>query len=192
MSVTTSPNPAVSGAAPQPRRGILGFLGKFAVLKNAQRELWLTFAIKLLCVAAYSLSNKTFVLWLSSDLGFNDQKAGAIVSWGWAPAMTIFTLLVGSLTDAIGLRKTFFLGIWICLVSRSVMVFSTVKWLALFGGFFPLAIGEALGNPVLIAAGRKFSTTRQRSITFSLLYAFMNGGFFIAARIFDYLRQNLG
>src|SRR5690242_17428596 len=138
MSATTSPTPAVSG--PETPGGIGGFFAKFAVLKNAQRELWLTFAIKFLCVAAYSLSNKTFVLWLSSDLGFNDQKAGAIVSWGWAPAMTIFTLLVGSLTDAIGLRKTFFLGIWICLVSRAVMVFSTIKWLVLFGGFFPLAI----------------------------------------------------
>lgn len=188
----TSPIPAVSGTAREAPRGIIGFLLKFAVLKNAQRELWLTFAIKFLAVAAYSVSNKTFVLWLSSDLGFNDRKAGAIVSWGWAPAMTIFTLLVGSLTDAIGLRRTFFLGIWFCLVSRAVMVFSNIKWLALFGGFFPLAIGEALGNPVLIAAGRKFSTTKQRSITFSLLYAFMNGGFFIAARIFDHVRRELG
>jgi MFS family permease len=192
MSATTTPPAAVSGAAPEAPRGLVGFFAKFAVLKNAQRELWLTFAIKFICVAAYSLSNKTFVLWLSSDLGFNDQKAGMIVSWGWAPAMTIFTLLVGSLTDALGLRKTFFLGIWICLVSRAVMVFSNIPWLALAGGFFPLAIGEALGNPVLIAAGRKFSTTKQRSITFSLLYAFMNGGFFIAARIFDHLRQGLG
>src|SRR6266498_4823711 len=101
MSVTTSPPPGTSSPAPEPRRGLSGFFAKFAVLKNAQRELWLTFAIKFLAVAAYSLSNKTFVLWLSSDLGFNDQKAGMIVSWGWAPAMTIFTLLVGSLTDAI-------------------------------------------------------------------------------------------
>src|SRR5882672_2438082 len=91
MSATTSPTPSVSGTAPEARRGILGFFAKFAVLKNAQRELWLTFAIKFICVAAYSLSTKTFVLWLSSDLGFNDQKAGAIVSWGWAPAMTVFT-----------------------------------------------------------------------------------------------------
>jgi MFS family permease len=192
MSATTSSTPSCPGTSPEAPRGIVCFFAKFAVLKNAQRELWLTFAIKFLCVAAYSLSNKTFVLWLSSDLGFNDQKAGAIVSWGWAPAMTIFTLLVGSLTDALGLRKTFFLGIWICLLARAIMVFSTIKWLVLFGGFFPLAIGEALGNPVLIAAGRKFSSTRQRSITFSLLYAFMNGGFFIAARIFDHVRQGLG
>jgi MFS family permease len=168
------------------------FLGKFLVMKGASRELWLTFAIKLLSVAAYSVTNKTLVLWLSSDFGYSDQKAGVLVGWVWAPAMTLITLLVGSLTDAIGLRRTFFLGVSICLFSRTFMVFSTVKWMALVFGLFPLAVGEALGNPVLIAAARKFSTTRQRSISFSLIYAVMNLGFWVAGRLFDLVRQGLG
>ncbi len=106
--------------------------------------------------------------------------------------MTVFTLLAGSLTDAFGLRRTFFLGVFVCLVARAVMVFTTIKWLALAGGLFPLVIGEALGTPVLIAATRRYSTTRQRSISFSLIYMIMNVGFAIAARIFDYVRQTLG
>ena len=73
-------------------------MAKFTVLKSAQRELWLTFAIKLLIICAYSITNKTLILWLSSDLGFSDQSAGALVGWVWAPAMTVFTLLAGSLT----------------------------------------------------------------------------------------------
>jgi MFS family permease len=132
--------------------------------------------------------NKTLVLWLSSDLGYSDQKAGAIISGAWAPLMTFVTLLVGSLTDAIGLRKTFFLGIFICIIARAFMVFSTVESLAFALGLFPLAIGEALGNPVLVAAARKFSNSRQRSISFSLIYAVMNLGFWAAARAFDFLR----
>jgi hypothetical protein len=106
--------------------------------------------------------------------------------------MTVFTLLAGSVTDAVGLRRTFFLGVFVCLVGRAVMVFTTVPWLALAGGLFPLAIGEALGTPVLIAATRRYSTTRQRSISFSLIYTIMNVGFLIAACIFDYVRQTLG
>jgi MFS family permease len=168
------------------------FLGKFTVLKGAARELWLVFAIKFLSVAAYGVTNRTLVLWLSSDFGYNDQKAGALIGWGWAPAMTFFTLLVGSLTDAIGLRRTFFLGVSICLFARTFMVFSAVDWLAIAFGLLPLAIGEALGNPVLIAATRRFSTTRQRSIAFSLIYAVMNLGFYVSARLFDFVRQNLG
>jgi MFS family permease len=169
--------------------GLRGFLAKFTVLKGAQRELWLTFAIKFLIYTAYSVTNKTMVLWLSKDLGFSDQAAGALVGWVWAPAMTIFTLLAGSVTDAIGLRRTFFLGVAICTVARSVMVVTTIPSLALACGVLPLAIGEALGTPVLLAATRRYSTTAQRSISFSIIYAIMNVGYVAAGYIFDYVRQ---
>jgi MFS family permease len=172
--------------------GLHGFLAKFTVLKGAQRELWLTFLIKLLIILAYQITNLTLTLWLSSDLGFNDQHAGALVGWVWAPAMTVFTLLAGSFTDAFGLRRTFFLGVFVCLIARAVMAFTTIPWLALAGGLFPLAIGEALGTPVLIAATRRYSTTLQRSISFSLIYTIMNVGFLIAGIIYDYVRHTLG
>ena len=178
--------------APTATTGLRGFLAKFTVLKGAQRELWLTFLIKLLIISAYSITNKTLILWLSSDLGFNDQTAGALVGWIWAPAMTVFTLLAGSVTDALGLRRTFFVGVSICLVARAVMVFTTIPWLALAGGLFPLVIGEALGTPVLIAATRRYSTTLQRSISFSIIYMVMNVGYLIAGSVFDYVRHSLG
>lgn len=169
--------------------GFRGFLAKFTVLKGAQRNLWLTFGIKFLIYTAYSVTNKTMVLWLSKDLGFNDQAAGALVGWVWAPAMTVFTLLAGSVTDAIGLRRTFFLGVAICTIARSVMVVTTIPSLALACGVLPLAVGEALGTPVLLAATRRYSTTAQRSISFSIIYMIMNIGYFAAGWIFDYVRQ---
>src|SRR5438270_13433089 len=107
------------------------FVAKLTILGSAKRELWLTFLIKLLIYTAYSITNKTLVLWLSKDLGFSDQAAGALVGWIWAPLMTVFTLLAGSLTDAIGLRRTFFLGVVICTFARSVMILTTGPTLAL-------------------------------------------------------------
>jgi MFS family permease len=168
-----------------------GFLRRFSVLKDAPPELWLTFAVKFIGIAAYALTNSTLKLWLSSDFGYSDEKALGLVA-AWSILMTVATLLVGSLTDAIGLRRTFFLGFWVCVVARAVMVFTNVKWLALAGGLFPLAIGEALGTPVLVAAVRKYSNTRQRSISFSAFYVMMNVGFLIAGYLFDYIRQGLG
>ena len=165
-----------------------GFIAKFTVLKGAQRELKLTFLIKFLIYTAYSVTNKTMVLWLSKDLGFSDQAAGALVGWVWAPAMTIFTLLAGSITDAIGLRRTFFLGVAICTVARSVMIVTTNPSLALACGVLPLAIGEALGTPVLLAATRRYSTVAQRSMSFSIIYMIMNVGYIAAGWIFDYVR----
>src|SRR5881227_4060856 len=170
--------------------GLRGFLAKFTVLKGAQRELWLTFLIKFLIYTAYSVTNKTMVLWLSKDLGFSDQAAGAFVGWVWAPAMTVFTLLAGSLTDAIGLRRTFFLGVIICTIARSVMVVTTIPWLALSCGVLPLAVGEALGTPVLLAATWRYSTTAQRSMSFSLIYMVMNVGYLAAGYIFDFVRRS--
>src|SRR6188472_3730397 len=176
--------------APVVLTGLRGFVAKFTVLKGAQRELWLTFLIKFFIYTAYSVTNKTMVLWLSKDLGFSDQAAGALVGWVWAPAMTVFTLLAGSVTDAIGLRRTFFLGVAICTVARSVMVVTTIPWLALTCGVLPLAVGEALGTPVLLAATRVYSTTRQRSMSFSIIYAIMNVGYLVAGYIFDFVRQH--
>lgn len=184
---------ATSGAGPTAGTPtVLGrFVAKFTVLRGATRELWITFAVKLLGILAYSVANSTLVLWLSYDLGYSDVKAGALV-FGWSALMTFFTVLVGSFTDAIGLRKTFLLGVWICVVARVVMTFATAKWLAISGGLVLLAAGEALGTPVLVAAVRRYSTTAQRSISFSIFYAVMNLGFFIGGFIFDYVRQTLG
>jgi len=167
------------------------FLGKFTVLKGATRELWLVFAIKLLVIASYAVTNSTLVLWLTSDLGFSDEKALGLVAV-WSGIMTVAIVLVGSLTDALGLRRTFFLGVWICIVARAVMAFTNLKWLALIGGLAPLAVGEALSAPVSVAAIRRYSTTKQRSISFSIFYMMMNFGFVISGYIFDYLRQHLG
>src|SRR5437879_7578784 len=69
------------------------------------------------------------------------------------------------------------------------MVATTSPWLALTCGVLPLAVGEALGTPVLLAATRRYSTTSQRSISFSIIYMIMNIGYFAAGWIFDYVRQ---
>ena len=55
------------------------FLGKFTVLFGAVRELWVVFALTILSNLAYRLVNFTLSLWLTSDLGFSDEKTGLTV-----------------------------------------------------------------------------------------------------------------
>ena len=176
---------------PEREPSATGFLSKFLVLRGAVRELWIIFGAKVLAILAYGVMNSTLVLWLSSDLGYSDIKAGNIVA-AWSTVMTLATVLVGSLVDAIGLRKAFLLGIGLCLFSRGVMTFATVPWVALGGGLLWLAVGEALMTPVMVAAVRRYSTTAQRSISFSLFYVMMNVGFGMASWIFDFVRKGLG
>lgn len=167
------------------------FLGKFTVLFGAVRELWIVFAIVLFSNLAYRVVNFTLRLWLSSDLGYNDVQSGLVVLL-WSAGLTLCIVLVGSLTDALGLRKTFLLGFALCIISRVFITFTTVKWVALGVGLTVLALGEGMGAPVTIAALRRYTTTAQRSIAFSIFYAIMNAGFLIGVLIFDALRAKLG
>jgi MFS family permease len=185
MTIKTDQKNPAAGAAPE------SFLGKFTVLFGAVRELWIVFALTILSNLAYRLVNFTLSLWLTSDLGFSDEKTGLTVMI-WSAGLTLSIVLVGSLTDALGLRKTFLLGFALCIISRVFLTFTTVKWIALGGGMALLAVGEGMGAPVTIAALRRYTTTTQRSIAYSVFYAIMNGGFFIALYISDGLRAGMG
>ena len=167
------------------------FLGKFLVLKGASRELWIVFACKALQFAAYGLVNSTLILWLSSDLGFDDVRAGLAVA-AWSAVMTLCTVMVGSLVDAIGLRRAMLAGFGICVVARGVMAFTLSRWVALPLGLLPLAVGESLMTPVMVAAIKRFATTGQRSMSFSVFYVMMNLGLFVAGWTFDKMRGLLG
>ena len=170
---------------------IVIFLGKFTVLFGAVRELWIVFALAGLGNVAYRLVNFTLTLWLSSDLGLSDVRAGMVVTI-WSAGVTLTAVLVGSLTDALGLRKTFLLAFGLCILSRVFLTFTTLAWLALGCGLVLLAIGEGMTTPSKVAALRRYTSTAQRSIAFSVFYAIMNAGFFLAVYISDALRAGLG
>jgi MFS family permease len=168
---------------------ILG-VGAFAMLRlgSAPPALWFTFALKLFSVTAYKLLNSTLVLWMAADLGFSDAQTSALITT-WAITMSVITLLVGSVTDAIGIRRTLIIGVTLCLLTRLVMAFTGHPFVALAFGLFPLAVGEALCTPVLVAALRKVTTTEQRTVAFSLFYAIMNFGFMVSWFIFDAVKS---
>jgi len=168
------------------------FIGKFLVLKGAVRELWIIFGTKILTILAYGLvGTSTLGLWLSSDVGLSDQNAGIVIA-GWSSALTLFTVMAGSLVDAVGIRKSLLAGFGLCVLARFVMSFFSAPWIALPLGLLPLALGEALQTPVMVAAVRRFSTTRQRAIAFSIYYSMMNVGFAVAGWTFDRVRAGLG
>ena len=95
---------------PPTSSGFTAFFQKFTGLRSAPRELWIIYAAYIFENLAYKLGAAgVLTLWLSSDLNFGDKSAGAMVAV-WSAIMTLVTVLVGSLTDALGIRKTFLLG----------------------------------------------------------------------------------
>ncbi len=180
----STPPPADDG---QPH----GFVQRFLVLKGAIRELWSIFACKIMAIVAYGLCNSTIILWLSKDLGWSDIEAGTIVAF-WSTILTLITVMVGSLVDAIGIKKALIIGFVICVFSRLVMSLTTNNAIVLPLGLMPLAVGEALLVPVMVAAIKLYTTAAQRSMAFSIFYAMMNVGFAIAGYFFDQVRRVMG
>ena len=171
---------------------VLAFLKRFLVMASAPRELWIIYAAYLMENLAYKLGSQGVLpLWLSSDLGFSDTNAGTIIAV-WSATMTLVTVLVGSLTDALGIRKTFLLGFIVCLAGRIVMTVTTDRWIVLPFGMLVLAVGIALLIPVMIAGCKRYTNAAQRSIAFSFYYALSNLGYLVGDLIFDRLRGGAG
>lgn len=173
------------------QRAASSAVGRFAVLSDAAPELWLVFGLKLVAILAYGIMNSTLVLWLSTDLGFSDTRAGFLIA-AWSSLLSLCTVLVGSFTDAVGLRRALLLGFGICMLARTVMTFALADSIALPFGLLPLALGEALLTPVMVAAVKRYSTERQRTMAFSIFYVMMNLGFASAGWVFDGVRGVLG
>lgn len=168
------------------------FIEKFTVLRFAPRELWIIYAAYILENLAYKVGSASVLpLWLSSDLGFGDVQAGAMIAT-WSAIMTLITVMIGSLTDALGVRRTFLLGFAICIASRTIMALTISKWVVLPFGFYLQALGIALMVPVMIAGVKKYTNAAQRSLAFSLYYALMNLGYAVGDWLFDYLRGSRG
>ena len=167
-------------------------VGLFSMLKlrGAPREMGITFGLKVFSVTAYKILNFLLSMWLIRDLGFTDGEAGMVIMV-WGLFMTTATVVSGSLTDVLGLRRTLFLGVGLCVLARLAMAVTTHKFLALAFGLFPLAIGEALCTPVLVAAMRLYSKPSQRTVAFSLFYGLMNFGFMFGYFISDAVTKKL-
>jgi len=168
-----------------------GFLAKFTCLKTAPRELWIIYFLKVAEIAAYGLVSQGLMLYLITDLHYRDVSAGSFIA-AWSIILSAFTFLAGSLTDAIGIRKAFIYGFVICLVTRFILGVSAHPILVPILGLLPMAVGLALLVPVMVAAIRRFTNTKQRSIAFSLFYVFMNLGFIVAGKLFDWIRTWMG
>lgn len=160
-------------------------------LKDSPKEIWYLFLVKLIEYAAYGASNMTFVLYLSSDCGLGDIAAGSYIGT-WSMFLTLFSALVGSVIDEIGIKKTLIFGLLALLLGRAIMPFSTNLFLVTLFSFFPLAIGNALLGPVLSVGIKKYTSRESISLGFGLFYTIMNVGFALGGYIFDKVREIFG
>jgi dipeptide/tripeptide permease len=160
-------------------------------LKGCPRELYLLYLAKVLEYAAYGGMNMAFVLYLSADCGLGDVSAGTYIGV-WSMIVTVGTILVGSVVDAIGIKRTLLLGTFVLLFSRFCMPLVSDIYVVTFIGFIPTAIGIAIMGPVLSVGIKRYTTRDQTTLGFGLFYTLMNVGWAIGGVIFDEVRTTFG
>ncbi len=163
----------------------------FKGLRDSPRELLLLFLAKIMEYIAYGSANLSFVLFLSSDVGLGDISAGSYIGV-WSMTITLTTMFIGSVADAIGIKKTLLIGTIILLLARIIMPFTTNIYLLTLFSFLPLGVGIAMMGPVLSVGIKKFTSPATVSLGFGLFYTLMNVGWAGGAWVFDYVRGIIG
>jgi len=160
-------------------------------LKGSPRELYLLFFTKVTEYSAYGAANMAFVLYLHSDVGLSDIAAGSYIG-AWSMGLTLLTMVVGAVCDAIGVKRTLLIGCYALLISRGLMPMLDDIYLTSVLGFLPLAIGIAITGPVLSVGIKLYTTRAGATLGFGLFYTLMNVGWAIGAWIFDAVRGVFG
>ena len=163
----------------------------FRGLKGSPYEIYLLFFTKVTEYSAYGAAQLAFMFYLREDIGMTDVEAGSYYS-GWSITVTLVTMGVGAICDAIGIKKTLLIGSFALLFSRAVMPFADNFWLATLCGFLPLGFGIAITGPVLSVGIKRFTTIEGAALGFGMFYTLMNVGWAVGAWLFDYMRVNIG
>ena len=190
---------------------VLNYFSEFKVLKSASRDFWLTNALQFFDGLAYFSMITVLALYLTTNCGFNDVDSGAWVGI-FTLYITAFVFAVGSICDAIGIKKSLYIGLGLLAVSRLGMGVAPVlldnvpiQW-SLFGHpveIMPLqwtikamiivmSLGTAFMSPVIMTSMRRFTSKKTRATGFNIYYLLMNIGAIIAtAIVLDGFRNGL-
>lgn len=189
---------------------MLDYFRDFKILGDNPIEYWAVQIVNFLDCTAYFAMLNILTLFLSEDLGINDEQAGLVFTVVTSTT-TIFLLFSGVATDVLGIRKSLNLSmiakLVLCLLI-GVVAFSPPWYFDFLSWHFNgrgvlvgillvlMAPFLAMVQTVFQAANRRFTTSRSRSAGFNLWYLFMNIGAAFGGLSVDFfrlwLRDDLG
>lgn len=141
-------------------------------LFKCPRELWLIYLATFLEYLGIFSFLPTLSIWLSSDFGMDDKRAG----W-WAATfstlVTLFVFLVGSISDSLGVRRTLLLSFGLAALTRLGMAIAPSQSMAIVT-LLSFGFAYATTSPVLQTAVQRASGKRSRAFAFSLWYVSFN------------------
>lgn len=174
------------------------YFSEFKVLKTASKDFWLINAIQFFDGLAYFSIITIFTLYLTKNVGMSDIDSGVWVGI-FSLYITAFFLAVGAVCDIIGIKKSFYIGMWLLLISRLALgilpyfLKGDMLTLSTQGMIILMSMGTAFSMPVITTATRRYTTKENRSTGFNIQYLIMNIGAILAGfAVVDGFRGWLG
>ncbi len=173
------------------------YFEEFKVLKTAKKDFWLINAIQFFDGLAYFSMIMIITLYLTANGGFDDVGAGTWVGI-FTLLISVFVMGVGSICDSIGIKKSYFIGFGLLLISRlglgvmpsflhgDILKYSVQVMLIV------MAFGTSMILPVTTTGIRRFTTKESRATGFNMYYLIMNVGAVLAGLAVQYFRETFG
>ena len=162
----------------------------FGSLRDAPRELWLIFALKVAESFAYFSMSTVLTLYLTDEFGLTDLQAGTAYGW-WGTLTSLFGFVMGPAIDLLGVKRSLFLGFLVsacarvlCAITQNVSVMYLMLMVA-------LPVGGALGIPVMVIGIKQCTTPGNRGFAFGLFYTVMNVAALASGLVLDFFRVRI-
>jgi dipeptide/tripeptide permease len=180
------------------QNAIRNYFGEFGKLRECPREFWVVNVINFLDSLGYFAFIFIAALFFTQTLGIADDTSQTIVG-GFLAVVTIFTLVSGIVSDALGIRKAFLVAFALVTVGRGLLGllgFTTLEEVGDMPSLYLIlgitAMGQAFVQPPLSAAIRRYTSTETRGAGFNLWYLTMQLGAIAALFLLDFLRISVG
>lgn len=142
------------------------------ILKQSPKDLYLAYAMKTCSFAGFFCLGFVMTLYLTKELGFSDMEAGVLFAMTGV-AVAIYSILLGSIPDKLGIKKSMFLAQGMAAVGLFIIILVDDRWVQVVMMLGPILCGLSLSIPIITLAVKRYTLPASQSLAFSVLYMFI-------------------
>jgi MFS family permease len=157
---------------------------------QSPRELWVIYLV--LFLESFAVFSTSLILtnFLTDEYGYSDSQAG--FAYGlYGTLVSVFSVLVGTLVDVLGVRKSLLLSATILTCSRIAIALVRNSTVVIALMYTTIPLGMAICSPAQLTGLRRFTTPITQPFAFSLFYVAMNVAALFSGWMVDILRAAL-
>jgi len=166
--------------------------GKFccclpAALRAAPRELWVVILVKMIGSLAYFSSSLVFVPYMHNEFNYTDVEAGTLYGvWGFLTS--VMGVVCGPVIDRLGIKRSLVVGSLFGVAGAVVMSLARSRGWILLAICCLMPLSTSLGIPVLTIGIKRYTSSRNRDLSYGIFYSMMNVGAVVAGPCVDAIR----